>query len=114
MSVHNLQIRTITQPWQSSALPVPADQRDLNVQLTSDDWPATPDGRTLAIHIEQSVDGGATWKHWVGINCDVGAYARNGALPYFGITLDGTVRQARVSITPSATLRLGADVVVTA
>ena len=114
MALYNLPIRTITIHWQSAGMYVPALQRDVSVQLLSDDWPASPDGRTLTIQLDQSFDGGATWQHWVGITCAVGGRARNGNLPYFGITLDGIARQARVSITPSATIRLGVDVTVMA
>ena len=112
MAIHSLPIRTITTPWVSGEITVRKNQRDVNVQLLSDDWPATPDGRTIAIQIDQSSDGGTTGRHWVGITCAVGAWSRYGTLPAFGVDFVGDEKRIRVAVTPSATVRLGAQVSV--
>jgi len=109
----NVPIRTVASTWRSPEIAVPSLSGSVKVQFTSDDWPAAPDGRTFDFHIEHSFDGGTTWTHWFGGNFTVGNHDKAGNLPSLFGPLDGIAKRVRVLVEPTASIRLGASVVVT-
>jgi len=84
---------------------------EVTIQITGSDW-ATPGG-TIIGTVEQSLDGGLAWQHWV--SCTFGTndkhFQRTGLLPTCTVS-DGLaiVRSVRASMVVSGrTITFGVD-----
>lgn len=65
-----------------------ADGRTVGVQLDATAW-ATDTAKTLTVGLEQSMDGGQSWRHLCSITTHSGLRATGNAMPYVWATIEG-------------------------
>jgi hypothetical protein len=110
-------IRTLNTQFRSANINVPVNLASVDIVLTSDSWPSSPDGRTINFNLEQSKDGGTTWEDWSSDVFTVGfGTHRDGSpstdMPRCHIECGHYARLGRLTITPSASVRIGAVVTI--
>lgn len=97
-----------SQPATSPGQSLSRGQTSFWIRLNCPTW-ATETG-SIAILIEQSIDGGVTWRHWTNEVWQGGQPTKDGQLPaVFFNEGDFNDKRSRVTVTPSVPINFGLD-----